>query len=173
MLIKIVSVSIERIKKGKADYSKATVIYTFNGQARTQNIMSFANPSVFAKVQEWEVALPEGEVNVEVGKNDAGYNEWRSIGNADSAQTNSSQTGAPTGAAPRAATNTFSGGRDFETREERAARQVLIVRQSSLTAALKYVELGDSTEPPTTDDILEVAQKFTDWVFDNGSEDNV
>lgn len=168
MLIKIVSVSIERIKKGKADYSKATVIYTFNGQARTQNIMSFANPSVFAKVQEWEVALPEGEVNVEVGKNDAGYNEWRSIGNADSAQTNSSQTGAPTGAAPRAATNTFSGGRDFETRDERAARQVLIVKQSSLTAALTFMKERGLFDGAQVSDVTDVAQEFADWVFDNG-----
>lgn len=169
MLIKIVSVSIERIKKGKADYSKATVIYTFNGQARTQNIMSFANPAVFAKVQEWEVALPEGEVNVEVGKNDAGYNEWRSIGNADSAPPSSSPTGAPSGAAKPAGTNTFSGGRDFESREERAARQVLIVKQSSLTAALKYLEVLDTpAEEIDVSRVTDIAQDFADWVFDNG-----
>jgi hypothetical protein len=170
LLVKIVSVNIERIKKGKADYSKATVIYTFNGQARTQNIMSFANPAVFAKIQEWEVALPEGEVNVEVGKNDAGYNEWRSIGNADSAQTSSSPPGAQQGAAPRAATNTFSGGRDFETREERAARQVLIVKQSSLAQAVEFLKTSEGTG---IGDVLDTAQQFADWVFDNGGNDNV
>lgn len=171
MFIKVVSVSIERIKKGKADYSMATVIYTFNGAARTQKVLSFANPAVFAKVQEWEVALPEEEVNVEVGKNDAGYNEWRSIGNAGSAQTNSSQTGEATAAAPRAATNTFSGGRDFEGREERAARQVLIVKQSSLTAALTFMKERGLFEGSQISDVTDTAQEFADWVFDNGGND--
>ena len=172
MLVKIVSVTIERVKKGKSDYSKAVVIYTFNGQARTQNIMSFANPAVFSKIQEWEVALPEGEVNVEVGKNDAGYNEWRSIGAADgNASASSGTSPAQTSSPARASTNTFSGGRDFETREERAARQVLIVKQSSLTAALKYRELIDDVG--NVEDVIATAQEFADWVFDNGGPDNV
>lgn len=169
MLIKIVSVSIEKIKKGKADYSKATVIYTFNGQARTQNIISFANPAIFSKVQEWEVALPEGEVDVQVGKNDQGYNEWRSIGDASGAESpDTTKVNAP-GAMPRSSTYQAPT-RDFEGREERAARQVLIVKQSSLTAALKYHELLD--QGIEADNVLLTAQKFADWVFENGNNND-
>lgn len=166
MLIKIVSVSIERIKKAKSDYSIATVIYTFNGQARTQKVISFANPSVFAKVQEWEVALPEGEINVEVGKNDAGYNEWRSIGETNG---NTNAPSANNATAPTTASNTSRtvAVSNYETREERAARQVLIVKQSSLTAALKFVELSGEL-PADRDNVVVIAQAFADWVFDNG-----
>lgn len=50
-----------------------------------------------------------------------------------------------------------------ETPGERAAKQVYIVKQSSLTAALKFTELNK--EKPTLDNILRLAQSFTDWVF--------
>lgn len=164
MQVKIVSVSIEHVKQGKKDYSKAEVIYTFNGQARTQKLISFANPAVFAIVQEWENELPEGEVNIEVGKNDAGYNEWRSI-NASGAAPNAgsgSQT-TPVSSAPKTAT--YAGGRDFETAMERAARQVLIVKQSSLTAALKQLEGANADK----DEVIELAQFFADWVFEGNN----
>lgn len=157
MLVKIVNVTIERVKSGKKDYEKAQVIYSFNGQARTQNIISFANPAVFATVKEWSVELPEGEVNVEVGKNDAGYNEWRSIGGEGAG--NSTTTAAP--AAPKS-TSYSAPSRDFETSLERAKRQVLIVKQSSLTASLKFLEGQD----PSQEQVKAVAQDFTDWVFE-------
>lgn len=166
MRVKIVSVSIETVAKGRSNYKKAIVIYTFNGQARTQNVMDFANPAVFKIVSGWEGVPPTEEIEVEVGKNAGGFNEWRSIGNAAS-------TGGEAGAtAPAAApkSGTYQAPvRDFENREERAARQVLIVKQSSLTAALKYLEGQD----PSKEQVIDTAQYFTDWVFENGDNDNV
>lgn len=52
----------------------------------------------------------------------------------------------------------------YETPEERARRQVLIVKQSSIGAAIELLSVGAKT-PPTTQMVLDVAQKFTDWVF--------
>jgi ABC-type tungstate transport system permease subunit len=50
----------------------------------------------------------------------------------------------------------------YETPEERAARQVLIVRQSSLGHALEYTatnKIKDEAE------VLALANRFSDWVF--------
>jgi hypothetical protein len=66
--IKIAEVNIEEVRNGKNKYDKASVVYTFNGQNRTQNIMSFSNPGVFAQVRKMK---PGEEYNVDVTKNDA------------------------------------------------------------------------------------------------------
>lgn len=61
-------------------------------------------------------------------------------------------------------------GSNYETREERAARQRLIVRQSSLTAAMSALGVG-AGEAGDVSEILELADKFTDWVFENNKSD--
>ncbi len=57
----------------------------------------------------------------------------------------------------------------YETPEERAKKQVYIVKQSSLSAAIQLLSVGAKT-PPDAASVLSTAQKFTDWVFSNGLE---
>lgn len=52
----------------------------------------------------------------------------------------------------------------YETPEERAKKQVYIVKQSSLSAAIALLSVG-AKAPPKEQDVIEVAQKFVDWVF--------
>lgn len=58
----------------------------------------------------------------------------------------------------------------YETSEERAKKQVFIVKQSSITAALKYLEITKAKDVGVTD-VLEIAQHFTDWVLENKKTD--
>lgn len=169
MRVKIVSVSVETVNSGRKNYRKATVIYTFNGQARTQNVMDFSNPAVFKTVASWEGAPPADEVEVEVGKNAGGFNEWRSIGAASSG--GEATVPAPA-AAPKSGTYTAPA-RDFETRDERAARQVLIVKQSSLERAVDILKARGFEDELTVEAVTEVAQRLADWVLDNGDNNNV
>lgn len=148
MKITIKDVSVEWIQKGKTKYGKATVAYTYNGEQRVQNIMSFANPSVFKQVQE----LVGQEVDVTLTKNSSGYSEWSNI---DAGGTATTATATPT-------TNRVSGS-NYETAEERAKKQVFIVKQSSISSAISLLKTEQNT--PSVDEILEVAQKFTDFVF--------
>jgi hypothetical protein len=53
---------------------------------------------------------------------------------------------------------------NYETPEERAKKQVYIVKQSSLGSAIELLSIGAKT-PPTKQDVLALAQEFTDWVF--------
>lgn len=52
---------------------------------------------------------------------------------------------------------------NYETPEERAKRQVLIVRQSSLSAAVATLKLDKAALNP--EDVLTVAEVYSDWVF--------
>jgi hypothetical protein len=152
--IKILDVAIEHVKNGKKQYSKAQVAYSHEGQARTQNIISFANPSIFAKVQE-KVGQ---EVEVTITKNAAGYNEWASLDDVDTsnpAPTATSVSSTPNAARPAGST--------YETAAERAAKQVYIVKQSSISAAVALA--GHNEEPTTPQQIIETAQLFVDYVF--------
>jgi hypothetical protein len=53
--------------------------------------------------------------------------------------------------------------RDFETKTERAARQVLIVRQSCLSTAVALYGIGKVV--PNADDVIELARRFEGFVF--------
>lgn len=156
MKVKILDVNVEHVVKGKSRYSKATVAYSYNGEARTQNIMSFSNPDVFAKVQE-KVGQ---EVEVTVTKNDAGYNQWSALGEVGSAPAAAANTAtAGTGGATRVS------GSNYETSAERAARQVYIIKQSSLGHAIELIVANK--EKATPEDIVKTAQFFVDWVMGN------
>lgn len=56
----------------------------------------------------------------------------------------------------------------YETKEERGQRQVMIVRQSSLTAALKLLEM-QGQKKPTSADVITVAKEFEAWVLGQAS----
>jgi hypothetical protein len=153
------NLTTENVVKGKSRYTKAVVEYTYNGEPRKQTMMSFSNPGIFKQVQE---LTPGQEIDVDVIKNDAGFNEWSRITVGDSAA-----KATPTGTATSGVTKVT--GSNYETRDERAARQVLIVKQSSLAQAI--ASYGDQVTTMSPDEILERAQTFADWVFSQDEED--
>lgn len=59
--------------------------------------------------------------------------------------------------------------RDFETRLERAARQVLIVRQSCLSTAVNMFSVGKSV--PDVKDIISIAKQLEGYVFESSSDE--
>lgn len=147
-------------KNGKS-YQCVEVAYRKDGKIEGKKIMSFVNPPVFKAVQ----SLTAGEVvsvTTEKGEpNAAGqsYWQWTAIGAADAQQT------APTAqAGGGSAKSTTSSGGNWETKEERAARQIMIVRQSSISSA---VALANATgdKKSSADSIIRVAQEFESYVL--------
>jgi hypothetical protein len=157
--IKIAEVNIEKVVNGRNRYEKAAVVYSFNGQNRTQNIMSFTNPAVFAKVQTMK---PGEEYNVEVTKNDAGYNQWASIEAVGGASAPDSAKSSP-GSPARATVSTY------ETADERKIKQLYIVKQSSINAAISTLSVGSKTALKV-EDVLQTAQQYVDFVYGNHDE---
>jgi hypothetical protein len=144
--------------KGKGQpYSQLEVTYKDDkGQTKSKKIMSFANPAVFATLKN----ANKGDVfDVEMVKN-GDYWNWTSIAAVDGsvASAPAANTGFQKAAAPSAA-----GRSNFETPEERALRQRLIVRQSSLTTAVAI--LKTEGEQVDKEDVFELAEELHDWVY--------
>jgi hypothetical protein len=117
------------------------------GMAQAKKLVSFANPDLFKAAKTW---LKDQVYNVKTVKNDkTGYWDWVSLeGDNQVAETKST---------PSATRVT---GSNYETKEERAARQIYIVRQSSITNAVALLGPGKSVA-----DVLNVAKQFEDFVF--------
>jgi hypothetical protein len=156
------NLTTENVVKGKSRYTKAVVEYTYNGEPRKQTMMSFSNPGIFKQVQE---LTPGQEIDVDVIKNEAGFNEWSRITVGDTA---TPAKGTPTGAVGAGVTKVT--GSNYETATERAARQVLIVKQSSLSAAVSSLTPG-AKAPLDLDEVIDRAQRMVDWVFAQDAED--
>jgi len=162
MRIKVIDVEIEAVQKGKNTYHKAEILYDTNGNKQSFKVIDFASPAVYKTISK---ATKGDMFDVEVTKNDAGFNQWVSCvptdgsgGDTTSAVSNSSKSSTSTASTgPRTST--------YETPEERATRQRLIVRQSSLTAALGILSPG-SKGPLDVQVVKALAEELTDWVFE-------
>ena len=153
--ITIQEVNIEEVRNGKNKYDKAEVVHTANGQSRTQKIMSFSNPAVFNVVRNMK---PGEDYDITVTKNDAGFNQWAKVERVygESAET-------PVNAAkPTAARVNVS---TYETPEERKIKQLYIVKQSSITNALAYLNATRPNHDYLVADVIDVAQGFVDYVY--------
>lgn len=143
-------------KNGKS-YNVIEVAYRKDGKIEGKKIMSFANPVVYKAVQQLQVGAT---VSVGLEKNDAGYWNWVSIGAGDAVAT-------PAGATAVASAPARSGS-TYETSEERAARQILIVRQSSLGHAVATLAVGAKSVKGT--DVIVQAEQYAQYVL-NGAVD--
>lgn len=175
MNITLLSVDIKTnpTKNGKS-YQSADVAYknnSFQGKIEGKKIMSFgATKPAFDVVA---TASPGQTFEVEIIKNAAGYNDWVSMtpATAGAASPVATPQAGVVGKAP--ATSPRS---TYETPEERAQRQVLIVRQSSLSSAATVLTAGAKT-PPSAQAVVDLAKVFEAYVFgtevstDDGSID--
>jgi hypothetical protein len=146
MYIEILSVSVE--DKGK--YKMAEINYKGqDGKPAQKKLASFTNGEVFKVLT--GAAVGSG-FDIETVKNDKGYWDWTKATSATSAKAAASSGNA----SPKST---------YETAEERALRQILIVRQSSVSSAVAL--LGTKGSPQQ---VLEVAKMFEEYVF--GKKEN-
>lgn len=149
---------------GPRKYKKAEVTYTWQGNNRRQTVMSFSNPDVFKTLEGLKCpANVEVDLTKVAGKDGNEYTNWAKI-----TQVVGGDSVAPSAASKPAGKVV---GSNYETSEERAKRQLMIVRQSSIANALTYHEKDDVR--PNIEDVLETAQQFVDFVYGNGEEEVV
>ncbi len=145
-VITIKNVNIEVVKKGRNSYEKATVEYTDEkGDTKSKPVVSFSNPAVFAVVKD---SKPGDRFNARSVEKD-GYWNWAELTPV------TRQEATP-------AKGSYVDNR--ETADERRMRQLMIVRQSSISNALEFLKLrGDNTA--SMEDVLSTAQDFVDFVY--------
>jgi len=159
MQIQIVTTSIETKPTAKGSYQQLEVVYknlTFQGKVESKKIMSFG--AAAASFKALSEASAGGVYDITVVKNDKGYNDWTSatmaVPGAATAASTSGQLSKPT-ASPKST---------YETPEERAQRQILIVRQSSLSNAVSSLAIGSKSTPKSSD-VIALAKEYEAYVF--------
>jgi len=165
MLIQIIATSVETKPTAKGSYQQLEVTYknlTYQGKVEAKKIMSFgANAPAFNLLSK---AGPGSTWEVTVVKNAQGYNDWPTV----VASTGDVPSAVPEGlSTPKAQVGQTRS--TYETPEERAQRQVLIVRQSSVGHSLTLHAMGAKT-PPKLEEVLGTAQKISDFVFQTKSD---
>lgn len=156
--IEVIQVKVASIPSPNGGYQKAEVAYKDlnTGRVNSKTLVSFKAPEVFSAISN---AAAGSQWTVSQQKNGQ-YWEWtQAMPGVSATQT------APAVPAGKAFNATPAPKSNFETSQERAARQVLIVKQSSLSVAAGLLSVG-AKSPPNTDEVINLAQKFTNWVFD-------
>lgn len=131
---------IEDESKGK--YNQLTIDYVDvgSGKEHTYKLMSFVNKDAYLLLKSAKIG---DTFFVVTNKNDKGYWQWDQV-SREAVQ-------------PKANVSPRS---TYETPEERAQKQIYIVRQSSLTNAIAL--LGSKAK---VDHVISVARQFEQYVF--------
>lgn len=146
-------------KAGKA-YSYIELAYKGeDGQVKGKKIMPFGDSKGIHDTL--AQATPGDVYSITAVKNEGtGYWDW-----TNATKTNATSGGANSATTSVASTATASKS-TYETAEERAKKQVYIVRQSSLANAVAfYRESGDYS----VEDVVNTAKQFEAYVFDTGT----
>lgn len=154
--IKVIAVELASVPTQKGSYQTLDVTYKnqdFGDKTETKKVMSFTFKEVFNVLKD---AKSGDTFTINRVKNDKGYWDWVSLGEGGAA---------PAEAAKSGSTPARS---SFESPEERAARQVYIVRQSSISAAIET--LKTEKKNPTKEEVIELASYYEDFVFGRNKE---
>lgn len=141
--IEVIDVAVEEQAKNGRTFSVMTVTYkdVSTGKIDAKKLFSFsADKNLWGTLK----SASKGTVlSVEVEKGDRGYWEWTRM-------VDTPAKGNSTAVRP-----------NWETPEERAARQLYIIRQSSIASAVEF--LKDKTE--SVERVLTVAAEFEKYVL--------
>lgn len=167
MKIKVIAVEVGNAKtKNGKDYQFLEVTYknlSFDNKTESKKLMPFGAKEVFTALKNAET----GDVFTLLREKDNdGYWQWVGISAGDvEIEQAGTATSAPAAAKP---TGTVAAKSTFETPEERAKKQVYIVRQSSISAAIET--LKTDKKAPSKEEVLELATAYVDYVFGNGAQ---
>lgn len=159
MALNVEVVRVQTEPKGK--YQVASVDYKGpDGRIDNKKLVSFANKDVFKLFSNAQ----QGDVfDVTSEKDGNGYWQWTSAVSAGKVVAPASGNTA-TNSGTRSNTGTASPRSTYETPEERAKKQVYIVRQSSVSSAIDLLKSPKGT--PDVEEVIAVAKQFESYVFD-------
>jgi len=164
MQIQILNVSqVPATTKGGKPYTVLDIAYknlTFQGKVEGKKLMPFGeNANAFKAL---EKANTGETYDIQVVKNSAGYNDWISAVVSDGSK--ESPASAPKEAYNPKAVGSTPARSTYETPEERAKKQIYIIRQSNISSAVNLLSVG-SKAPLKVADVLDVAKQLEDYVL--------
>lgn len=132
-------------KTGKGGYFHFTLKYSKDGKEFNRKLVSFGGSLPSYNVLKDSVV--GDQYDVELKKDDTGNWQWTDAVKADQST-------------PAAATSGGTMKSTYETPEERAYKQKVIIRQSCLANAISVKGIGEEN----ADNLTELAEKFEAWV---------
>lgn len=154
MQIQVISCSKPEWKEKppKAKWQEVNLTYAAAGKTQVKKFLSF-NP-IFNKIKEME----EGEqYEVTMTKNDAGYWDWVTV------EKNNGEQSVSAPDAPKQLTRPST----YETAEERAQKQIYIIRQSSLSNSIEYSKSVKALK--SKEEMFALAEEMVGFVFNTKS----
>lgn len=165
MQIEVVANPVSTVPTAKGSYQVIDLAYknkSFQDKLEGKKVMSFTNKDVFAALQKASF----GDIfEISRVKNDKGFWDWTAANSGGDVPAQSSGGASPMASNNNTAsvkTGTVTPKSNYETAEERAARQVLIVRQSSISSA---VDLAVANKVKDPQEVIKIAQTFEAYVF--------
>jgi len=153
MKINVIATAV--VNKGKWNQVEVTYKNLATDKVDSKNIVSFSNKDVYNILKDSR----QGDVfEVTTEKNDKGYWEWTNIVGA---------VATPVGEQPKKESGGTQYKSTYETPEERALKQVYIIRQSSIASAISL--LKNDKKVPSKDEVLALAKDFENFVFGNAN----
>ena len=166
MQIQVLSATTDTVQGAKGPYQVVEVAYknlSFNGKVESKKLMPFGAGKDTAITM--QSAKPSDVYEIEVVKNDKGYNDWvKAVKGSAPAAGGQVSKSAP--GSPHASTATSKGG--WETPEERAKKQVYIIRQSSLSTAVAALKTDKNVLK--AEEIIGLAKQLESYVFGTDTE---
>lgn len=159
MIIKIVEVDPQTAKSAKGkDYKLLEITYknmSFGGKVETKKHNQYGDKNVFDTLK----SAGAGDIFTITREKDAsGYWQWVGITEGEDAAPAAKEAPAKATASPKST---------YETPEERAKKQVYIVRQSSITNAIETLKTDKKN--PTKEEVLALAKEYEAYVFGIGT----
>lgn len=164
--IQVLSVQTETKQGPKSSYQMLEVAYkdmTQGGKVGSKKLMSFSRTeattfktmAIAKPLEIYDVDLVKGEQYWEWTKAVRNHNPSSSTGDASSAVNSTPRNGGNAGSVTRST---------YETPEERAKKQIYIVRQSSLSSAVAILSVG-AKHALDTKEVINVARQLEEFVF--------
>lgn len=161
MSIEVVANPVSTVPTAKGSYQVIDLAYknkSFQDKLEGKKVMSFTNKDVFAALQKASF----GDIfEISRVKNDKGFWDWTAVASSNGA-VSAGGADVPVAQAQQVKVGTVTPKSNYETAEERAARQVLIVRQSSISSA---VDLAVANKVKDPQEVIKIAQAFEAYVF--------
>ena len=160
--IEILDINTTQETKGKNTWSVMTVTHKVaeTGKLDAKKLMSFNTPpdawTTLQKAQKGDFFSVEREKSEPNARGQSFWN-WVAVHRQDSPPPQVSKPALPS---PKST---------YETPEERARRQVMIVRQSSISSAVELVK--DHGKQPNPDEVIKIAKQFEAYVMGTGIAD--
>lgn len=165
MQISILNVQTTTQQGTKGPYQMLEVAYknlTYGGKVESKKVLpSPAQKVVFNTL----ASAHSGDVfDVTAIKNDKGYIDWTAISQAVPGSPAPQAAGSINNASKPTMGQTTQVKSTYETPEERAKKQVYIIRQSSISAAIGSLSIGAKSSLKASD-VIAVAEEYYAWVM--------